>query len=89
VTYCWEATEVHPRFGLQHIVSEQGGTPSGYNAGQLETGTWAYEPQTKTITMQFDNYPGVVSTGQKRRGNFSGTIIAPNPAGIWEGCFIS
>lgn len=89
VTYCWGATQVHPGCGLQHIVRERGGTLSADNGGQIETGTWSYDRQTKTITMQFDNYPGVVYTGEKRRGCFTGTMTAPNHTGIWEGCFTS
>ena len=89
VTDCRAPTEVHPGCGLQQIVREPCGTLSGRKAGHVETGTWVYDRQTKTITMQFDNYPGVVYMGQKRRGCFSDTILAPSHTGTWEGCFIS
>ena len=88
VRYCWGLTQVDPGCSIQHVVRERGGTLSVNNGGQIEPGTWTYDRQTKTFVMEFDNYPGLVYTGQKRRGCFTGTMTGPVMNGVWEGCFI-
>ena len=91
VTWCWGSTEVSPLCPVQEIVRHGDGTLTTVWAGQTETGQWTYHRPSKTLTMTFDNYPGVVYEGQKRRGCFTGTMTntVVNQSGVWSGCFTS
>lgn len=88
MTWCWGATEVHAHCPVQDVIRHGDGTLSTVWNGQTETGVWTYDRPTKTITMTFDNYPGLVYEGQKRRGCFTGTMTntAVSQSGVWSGC---
>lgn len=91
VTWCWGSTEVSPLCPVQEIVRHGDGTLTTVWAGQTESGQWTYDRPSKTLTMTFDNYPGVVYEGQKRRGCFTGTMsnTVVGQTGVWSGCFTS
>lgn len=89
VTWCWGATEVSPYCPVQVIERKGDGTLELVYNGVVETGTWTYDRPSKTLTMLFDNYPGTVYEGQKRRGCFTGTMSSTTTgqSGVWSGCF--
>ncbi|MEM7093931.1 MAG: hypothetical protein AAF567_13080 [Actinomycetota bacterium] len=94
VNWCWGATEVDPGCPVQEItLVRQGGnrTLTTVWNNTVETGTWTWDRQTKTITMSFDNHPGVTYEGQRRRGCFTGTMTNTTIgiSGVWSGCYTS
>ena len=93
ITYCWQMTMVDPQCPQQRVILSKGPRTLEVvdpNFNVLETGTWTWDRNTKTIVMSFDNYPDLTYTGVKQGKCYRGMMEALNGGytytGAWEGC---
>ena len=94
ITYCWQTTTVDPQCPQQRVILSKGPRTLEVvdpNNNVLETGTWTWDRNTKTIVMSFDSYPDLTYTGVQQGQCYRGTMEALNSGytytGAWEGCW--